>query len=78
MTTAWAWLLRGEIGHALAANAGGTLLACLSLAGVPWLSISAFRGQWLGGRPSEWMIAGIAASISLVTATQWLWRLLLF
>ena len=33
MTTSWAWLLRGEIGHALAANAGGTLLAGLSLAG---------------------------------------------
>jgi hypothetical protein len=76
MTTAWAWLLRGEIGRALAANAGGTLLACLSLAGVPWLSISAFRGQWLGGRPGEWMIAGIAGTVSLVTAGQWLWRML--
>ena len=41
MTTSWAWLLRGEIGHALAANAGGTLLAGLSLVGVPWLLVSA-------------------------------------
>ena len=76
MTTSWAWLLRGEIGHALAANAGGTLLAGLSLPGAVWLLVSALRGRWLGGRPSEWVIAGIAAVIGLVTAGQWVWRLL--
>jgi len=78
MTTSWVWLLRGEIGHALAANAGGTLLACLSLVGAAWLLVSAFRGQWFGGRPSEWTLAGIAGMIGLVTAGQWVWRLLLY
>ena len=76
MTTAWAWLLRGKLGHALAANAGGTLLAGLSLAGVPWLLISAVRGRWFGGRPSECTIACIAGIVSLVTAGQWVWRLM--
>jgi hypothetical protein len=76
MTTSWAWLLRGEIGRALAANAGGTLLAALSLVGVPWILISTVRGRWLGGWPNQWTVAGIAGVVSLVTAGQWIWRLL--
>ena len=78
MTTSWAWLLRGEIGHAVAANAGGTLLAGLSLAGVPWLLVSGLRGRWFGGRPHEWTMAAAAGVVSLVTAGQWVWRLLTF
>ena len=78
MTTSWAWLLRGEIGHALAANAGGTLLAGLSLIGVPWLLISALRGLWFGSRPNEWTIAAVAGMVSLLTVGQWMWRLLMF
>ncbi len=78
MTTSWAWFVRGEIGHAMAANAGGALLAGLSLIGVPWLSISALHGRWYGGRPSEWAIAGIAGMVSLVIAGQWMWRLLMY
>ncbi len=76
MTTAWAWLLRGEVHRALAANAGGALLAGLGLVAAPWLLISALRGRWLGGRPSDWTCAIVALAISLVTAGQWLWRLL--
>ncbi len=78
MTTSWAWLLRGELEHALAASAGGTLLAGLSLVGVPWLLVSALRGRWFGGRPNEWVLAGMAAMVSLVTAAQWVWRMLIF
>ena len=78
MTTSWAWLLRGEVGRALAANAGGTLLACLSVVGAAWLLVSALRGRWFGGRPGDWTLAGIAGVVSLVTAGQWIWRLLTF
>jgi len=78
MTTSWAWLLRGEIGRALAANAGGTLLAGLGLVGAPWLLVSALRGRWFGGRPNQWTVAGIAGMVSLVTAGQWVWRLWMF
>ena len=76
MTTAWAWLLRGNVAQALAANAGGTLLAMLSLVAAPWMLVSAVRGQWLGGRPGDWTLARIALVISLVTAAQWLWRMM--
>jgi hypothetical protein len=76
MTTSWAWLLRGELGNALAANAGGTLLAGLCLVGAAWLLVSAVCGRWFGGRPNEWVMAGIAGMVSLVTAGQWLWRML--
>jgi hypothetical protein len=75
MTTSWAWLLRGEIGHALAANTGGTLLAGLSLLGAPWLLASALRGKWFGGPPNEWAVAGVVGSVGLLTVGQWLWRL---
>jgi hypothetical protein len=76
MTTSWAWLLRGEVGRALAANAGGTLLALLSLVSAPWLLASAVRGRWLGGPPGDWTVAGIATFVAVVTAGQWLWKLL--
>jgi hypothetical protein len=75
MTTSWAWLLRGEIGRALAANAGGTLLAGLALTGAAWLLVSALRGRWFGGRPSPWAMAAIAAMVGLTTAGQWIWRM---
>lgn len=77
MTTSWAWLLRGEIGRALVANAGGMLLACVSLVGTAWLLVSAFRGRWFGGRPSEWALVCVFGLVSLVTAVQWIWRLLM-
>ncbi len=78
MTTSWAWLLRGEIGHALAANAGGTLLAVLGAVAAGWLLLSAVRGQWFGGKPGEWTVAALACTVCLVTAGQWVWRLLTF
>jgi len=78
MTTSWAWLLRGEIGHALAANVGGTLLAGLSLAGVPWLLVSALRGRWFGSPPQEWAVVAVVGLVGLVTAGQWVWRLWTF
>jgi len=78
MTTSWAWLLRGKIGRALAASAGGTLLAGLAMAGVPWLSLAAIRGRWPGGSPNNWIMAGVAGVVCLVTAVQWVWRLLTF
>jgi hypothetical protein len=76
MTTAWALLLRGDVGRALAANAGGALLAMLGLAAVPWLLVSAIRGQWLGGAPDDRALAAVAVLVSLVTAGQWLWRIM--
>jgi hypothetical protein len=75
MTTSWAWLLRGEIGHALSANAGGALLAVLSLVAAPWMLISAARGRWCGGPPNDWTVAGFIGTVTLVIVGQWVWRL---
>jgi hypothetical protein len=75
MTTSWAWLLRGNVLQALTANTGGTLLAMLSLVAAPWLLISAVRGRWLIGLPSDWSFAAIALVVSAITAGQWIWRL---
>jgi hypothetical protein len=48
----------------------------LSVVSAPWLLISAVRGRWLFGLPSDWTFAGIAIAVSLVTAGQWIWRLM--
>lgn len=60
----------------MAANAGGALLAMLSLAAAPWLLAAAVRGRWPGGPPSDWTLAGIALLVCLVTAGQWVWRIM--
>ena len=61
MTTFRAWLLRGNVGCALAANAGGGCSAGpLSAVAAPWMLISAIRGRWLIGLPGDWTFAGIA------------------
>ena len=76
MTTSWAWLLRGNVGRAVAANAGGALLAMLSVVAAPWMLISAIRGRWFVGLPGDWTFAGIALAVSAVTAGQWIWRMM--
>lgn len=74
MTTAWAWLVRGQLRESLQANAGGTLLAALAVAGAPWLLLSALRGRWIGTRPNGTTLTWIAAVVLLVTMIQWGWR----
>ena len=76
MTTAWAWLVRGEVIEACRTNAGGTLLAVLAIAGIPWLLGSAVRGRWLTRRPDDPTLACLAGIVLLVTLIQWGWRLM--
>lgn len=78
MTTSWAWLLRGNVRKALAANAGGALLAMVGMMAVPWLLVSAIRGWWFAWTPSDWATVSIGCTIGLVIALQWGWRLILF
>jgi hypothetical protein len=75
MTTAWACLVRAQPGDALRANAGGTLLAILAAAGVPWLLASAAAGRWLGWKPRAATAAWLGSGIAAVTLVQWMWRL---
>jgi Protein of unknown function (DUF2752) len=75
MTTAWAHAVRGEPIAALRANAGGTLLAALAAASVPWLATSAACGRWLGWAPRSLTVAWIGSAILLVTLIDWIIRL---
>lgn len=75
MTTAWSYLMHGQIVPALRANAGGAMLAIAALVGGPWLLASGVRGRWLGPRLAEsWLIA-LAVLILATTLTQWVLRL---
>jgi len=76
MTTAWAYLVRGDAVPALRANVGGTVLAVLAMASVPWLLASAARGRWLPGAPSGTAVAWTAMTIALLTLADWGLRLL--
>jgi len=75
MTTAWAHLVRGELADALLANVGGTILAVLAVAAVPWLIVSAWRGRWLLWTPGGRIMACGASLIMLITLVDWVFRL---
>jgi hypothetical protein len=75
MTTSWSCLLRGRIGAALAANAGGTLLAIAAIAGGPWLVGSSLVGRWLGGIPREGWVLAFGILVVTVTLVQWTLRI---
>ena len=74
MTTSWAHMVRGQFVRALRANVGGTLLAALAIAVAPWSLISAGRGRWAWGPPSERAIIAVAAVLVLVTIVDWIAR----
>jgi hypothetical protein len=38
--------------------------------------VSAVRGRWLGGPPSDRTVIGLAIAVVSVTLADWLWRLL--
>jgi hypothetical protein len=76
MTTAWAYLMRGEWINACRANVGGASLGVLTMVVAPWLLLSAVRGRWLVAAPSERAAAWVSAIVLLVTVTGWAIRLL--
>jgi hypothetical protein len=76
MTTAWAYLMRGELLRAFQANSGGVLLAGLDMTAAPWLVISAVRGRWLGWKPNGRVVAWVSTVILTITLVQWVFRLL--
>ena len=76
MTTAWAYLVRGQWISAFRANVGGTLLGMLAIVAVPWLLGSAHRGAWLAVSPNGTAVAYISTTILLVILIDWAIRLL--
>ena len=76
MTTSWSYLVRGQVLSALASNTGGTLLGVLALLAAPWMVISALRGKWFLGIPSEPLVLSALGAFVVVTLADWLVRLL--
>jgi hypothetical protein len=76
MTTAWAFLMRGEILASLHANAGGTLLAMLAIVVAPWSLLTAIRGRHFAWTPSGRAIAWTAGGIAAIAVLQWGCRLI--
>jgi hypothetical protein len=75
MTTSWAWILDGDPWRACQANAGGALLAVLSLVLGPWCLLSAGCGRWLFGKPRDSLVLVVALAVAGVTLVDWGWRL---
>ena len=71
MTTAWAHAIRGRFQSAVAANAGGTLLAIAAFFLAPWTIISGMRGRWLGGNPSPDVAMIFIVVVVGVTLLDW-------
>ena len=74
MTTAWAWLVRGNVASAATANLGGLIMGILGLVIVPWALGSALTGRWLLAKPRQnWLIA-TAVVIVIVILVDWVQR----
>ena len=74
MTTSWAYLVRGRLSAAIAANAGGTVLALAAAISVLTLPVLAIRGHlnraaWYSRVMLVLLLAAVVASL-----VQWLWR----
>jgi Protein of unknown function (DUF2752) len=76
MTTAWAYLMHGDLISAFRANCGGVLLAVLAMAAAPWSMISAALGRWFIWRPNGNVIGCASGVIIAITLVQWGFRLL--
>lgn len=75
MTTAWTYLVRGQVAAAAQANLAGTLLGLLGLAAVPWLWASAWRGCWVGLAPNTAWAAWAAMAFVAITLVDWVFHL---
>lgn len=77
MTTSWAHLMRGQVLQSAQTNTGGLILGLFTLGLSPWMIVSAVRGRWwIGVLEPHWILAG-GGLVFIVTAAQWLWRILL-
>ena len=71
MTTSWSHLVRGDVGAALQANIGGTLLAGLAIALGPWALFSGIRGRWVVCAPRESVVIATGIVVVGITVIDW-------
>ena len=74
MTTSWAWVMRGEIWTALQANVGGTMLALIAMAYIPWSCYFFLRGQSSRGEWFSLAMAILLVSAMIAATIQWMVR----
>ena len=76
MTTSFAHLTRGHLRQAAQASIGGTVLALLCAAQVPWCWWSAFQGRLVGvSHPTKGLLSLLFVVIG-VSAIDWLFRII--
>lgn len=75
MTTSWAYLVRGQIKQAVAANAGGTMLAMLAAIAAIWCFASANRGRKILGNAALRALVLTIAAVVIAAMVQWMFRL---
>jgi len=76
MTTAWAYVVRGELAAGFRANASGAISGLLALVIVPWWLGCAAAGRWLLWKPGNIAAVTTTVTLVLVALAQWGWRLL--
>ena len=76
-TTAWAYVMHGDVAHAMSANLAGAL-SCLGMViAMPWLLLSACLGRWIGWRPAAWDVLLIGSGLFAMALLDWLRRFLI-
>lgn len=76
MTTAFAWVTRGRLDHAVQTHLGGAALAVLSLALVPWMALCAALGRSVGVRSVDTPLVGSVTAVVALSLAAWSIRLL--
>lgn len=71
MTTSFAFLVRGDFGDSLRANAVGTLLAVFCLGVIPWSLVSGIRGRLLWVRSPERVMTWVVAGFIILVLVRW-------
>ncbi len=71
MTTAFALLIRGDLGNSLRANAAGTFLGVVTLLFIPWAVVSAWRGQLLYVRSVEAALTRLVVVFLVLMLVRW-------
>ena len=74
-TTAWAYLLRGEVMQASIANLGAMLLGVVVVISAPWMLLVAMWGRWPIAQPTLRHLLVLASAWSAVVVLDWLRRL---
>ncbi|MGY8769287.1 MAG: DUF2752 domain-containing protein [Pirellulales bacterium] len=76
MTTSWSHLMNGNLFGSVQVNSAGCLLGILAVISGPWALVSAIRGTWACGPPSERLLITLTIVVVLVTIVDWLFRIL--